>query len=200
MLMDCFLPCMMRVVVCVMIVVSLFVLVSCAAEKRERPSVGCKAEGEPLVVALFFVDACEGRVMLGPVRVVGADCDNSFCTLAAPFSSWLHSYASLRPGVADKRVVRMYAATRGFSIAHPACWRFIMLTGRSPGNDRLSVEVNYSYSFDDASGCGYVEGMERLSLCGFDDEREIVFSNDTLPFSVICVIVPYCRYFNAYYM
>jgi hypothetical protein len=66
-----------------------------------------------------------------------------------------------------------------------------MLSARLDADNELLLEVNYSYEFENASGRGIVEGVERLPLCGIPDVPLIRFSNADMPFTVVCVFVDY---------
>lgn len=189
----------MRVVLCVLLVVALSLL-SCSQEGvghrgASYSAVACCRERIPVVLLFSFVESVGDNVMLGPVRVVGAEEEMVFCSLLAPYVSSLYGYTMLRPGVSDERVVPMYASASGLSRLHPACWRFCMLSARLDADNELLLEVNYSYEFENASGRGIVEGVERLPLCGFPDVPLIRFSNADMPFTVVCVFV---EYFNTY--
>ena len=185
----------MRVVLCVLLVVA-FSFLSCSQEGVGRrvasySAVACCRERIPVVLLFSFVESVGDNVMLGPVRVVGAEEEMVFCSLLAPYVSSLYGYTMLRPGASDERVVPMYASASGFSRLHPACWRFCMLSARLDADNELLLEVNYSYEFENASGRGIVEGVERLPLCGIPDVPLIRFSNADMPFTVVCVFVDY---------
>ena len=170
--------------------VSVFSLSSCSLVEKSSSGEGVCCSGKaPLVALFFFVDANGQDVTLGPVRVIGADDEDTFCTLVAPFVSSLYAYALLHPGASDERRVAMFLSGRGFSRLHPACWRFCMMSSCPDTGRELQLEVNYSYRFDDASGWGSVEGVERLTLCGFSGAEPVRYSNDTLPFSVVCIFI-----------
>ena len=185
---------MMRVTVCMLLTVAFFLL-SCLQERIDRSGVLYGADvcrdRAPVIVLFSFVDAVEDNVMLGPVRVIGADEESVSCTLIAPYVSSLYGCTMLRPGASDERVVSMYASTPGFSRLHPACWRFCVLSARPDADNELLLEINYSYEFENASGRGVVEGVERLPLYGFPDTPLMRFSNTDMPFTVVCVFVDY---------
>ena len=176
---------------------SLFSFSSCSVEEKSSDEGVCCSGNPPLVALFFFVDAGGRDVTLGPVRVIGADDEDTFCTLVAPFVSSLYGYALLHPGTSDERRVAMYVSGRGFSRNHPACWRFCVMSEQPDAERELQLEVNYSYRFDDASGWGCVEGVERLTLCRFPGAEPVRYSTDTLPFSVVCVFI---SDFNGYYI
>ena len=180
----------MRAMIFLFFWVSVFSLSSCSLGEKSSSGEGvCSSGKAPLVALFFFVDANGQDVTLGPVRVIGADDEDTFCTLVAPFVSSLYAYALLHPGASDERRVAMYLSGRGFSRFHPACWRFCMMSSCPDTGRELQLEVNYSYRFDDASGWGSVEGVERLTLCGFSGAEPVRYSNDTLPFSVVCIFI-----------
>lgn len=183
---------MSRVAVYMFLMVESLLLCSCS-QKFDRADVEsngiCCSDRMPVVALFSFVDAANENVRLGPLRLIGTDDETTFCTMVAPFASHHVGALSLHRGVSDERVVVMYAAGRGFSLPHPACWRFYTISERPEKECGLMLEINYSYKFDDAMGSGWVEGMERLPLCGFPDAVPVKLSDETLPFSVICIFI-----------
>ena len=89
----------MRVVLCVLLVVA-FSFLSCSQEGvghrgASYSAVACCRERIPVVLLFSFVESVGDNVMLGPVRVVGAEEEMVFCSLLAVTSVLAYTICNL---------------------------------------------------------------------------------------------------------
>ena len=154
------------------------------------------------VLEFSFYDArpdVKHSVMIGPFRLLGVAEEYVCSLLLPPFGSSLRSIAPYcSDGFMDASVAMYYDKLGFFEECQP-CWRLRVVTPAPADIQNLILEVNYSYCYDDASGSGYVNAMQRLPLRAMDAAGHRAGGNrsgavlyryngdDSVPFSIVCL-------------
>lgn len=154
------------------------------------------------VLEFSFCDArpnIKNRIMIGPFRLLGIAEEYTCSSLLPPFCSSVNNFSSFyADGIIDASVA-MYSDKRGFSRKYPPCWRLRVTTTMAEDIENIILEVNYSYSYDDDVGSGFVKAMQRLPLrqmdvssCGVGPAPNDAllfryYGDENVPFTIMCI-------------